>query len=70
VGQHKDFHFDCPNVDPSKTAFLEFQSMDVSHSSNELNINKCTRVWRVTCRPYPNGSGPSDIRLDQQHAAC
>ena len=39
VGQHKDFHFDCPNVDPSKTAFLEFQSMDVSHSSNELQIN-------------------------------
>jgi hypothetical protein len=39
VGQHKDFHFDCPNVDPSKTAFLEFQSMDVSHSHNELNIN-------------------------------
>jgi hypothetical protein len=39
VGQHKDFHFDCPNVDPSKTAFLEFQSMDVSHSHNELNVN-------------------------------
>jgi hypothetical protein len=36
----KDFTFDCPNVNPSETAFLMFQSRDVDHQRNIFTVNK------------------------------
>jgi hypothetical protein len=39
VGRAKDFRFDCPNVDSGETAVLMFQSRDVDHSRNILQIN-------------------------------
>ena len=39
VGAAKEYAFDCPQVDPAETAILLFQSRDVSHSRNILQIN-------------------------------
>ncbi|MGY4366834.1 hypothetical protein ACVW1A_002899 [Bradyrhizobium sp. LB1.3] len=39
VGQAKDYSFDCPNVDTSQTAFMEFQAMGVSYPRNVFEIN-------------------------------
>jgi hypothetical protein len=39
AGSAKDFLFDCPDVDPSETAFLIFQSRDVDHQRNIFQIN-------------------------------
>jgi hypothetical protein len=39
VGQAKDYSFDCPNVDTSQTAFMQFQAMGVGHSQNVFEIN-------------------------------
>ena len=39
VGAAKEYLFDCPQVNPAETAILLFQSRDVSHSRNILQIN-------------------------------
>jgi hypothetical protein len=42
VGPTKDFHFDCPNVDPGPAAVLMFQTRDVDHERNVIQINPAT----------------------------
>jgi hypothetical protein len=39
VGPTKDFAFACPNVNPSETAVVMFQSRDVDHNRNIFTIN-------------------------------
>jgi hypothetical protein len=39
VGPTKDFPFNCPNVNPGETAFLMFQSREVSHQRNVFQVN-------------------------------
>ncbi len=39
AGPAKDFSFDCPDVNSGETAFLMFQSRDVDHRRNVLQIN-------------------------------
>lgn len=39
VGATKDFPFDCPKIDPEATAVILFQSRDVDHSKNVIQIN-------------------------------
>jgi hypothetical protein len=39
VGQTKDFSFDCPDVGASETAFLLFQSLEVTAADNVFEIN-------------------------------
>jgi hypothetical protein len=39
VGAAKEYVFDCPHVNPAETAILLFQSRDVSHPRNVLQIN-------------------------------
>lgn len=39
AGAGKEYVFDCPQVNPAETAILLFQSRDVSHSRNILQIN-------------------------------
>jgi hypothetical protein len=39
VGAAREYVFDCPHVNPAETAILLFQSRDVSHSRNTLQIN-------------------------------
>jgi hypothetical protein len=39
VGSAKHFVFDCPHVNPDEMAFLLFQSRDVDHPRNILQIN-------------------------------
>jgi hypothetical protein len=42
VGPTKDFRFNCPNVDPGSAAVLMFQTRDVDHNSNIIQINPAT----------------------------
>jgi hypothetical protein len=42
VGRTKDFHFDCPRVDPGADAVLMFQTRDVDHNKNIIQINPAT----------------------------
>lgn len=37
--KNKQFEFDCPNVDPTETAVLFFQTLDVDHEKNFIAIN-------------------------------
>jgi len=39
VGPTKDFSFDCPNIDRGAPAVLMFQSLDVDHNKNILQVN-------------------------------
>src|SRR5512132_2299801 len=39
VGPTRDYPFDCPGVNPGETAFLMFQSRDVSHQRNVFQVN-------------------------------
>ena len=50
VGRTKDFHFDCPRVDPGADAVLMFQTRDVDHNKNIIQINPATA-------PQPTVSG-------------
>jgi hypothetical protein len=42
VGPTKDFHFDCPKVEPGADAVLMFQTRDVDHDKNIIHINPAT----------------------------
>jgi hypothetical protein len=42
VGPKKDFHFDCPKVEPGAEAVLMFQTRDVDHNRNIMQINATT----------------------------
>jgi len=39
VGSTKTFAFSCPNVNPTETAILMFQSRDVNLTKNVLSVN-------------------------------
>ena len=39
VGAAREYVFDCPHVNPAESAILLFQSRDISHSRNILQIN-------------------------------
>lgn len=39
VGVAKSISFNCPSVDPNETAFLLFQSLDVSIDKNVFRVN-------------------------------
>lgn len=54
VGPTKDFPFDCPSVDPGETAFMMFQSRDVSHERNVFQVNGVDVVAGLPAVP---GSG-------------
>ena len=42
VGATKDFHFDCPKIEPGADAVLMFQTRDVDHDKNVMQINPVT----------------------------
>jgi hypothetical protein len=42
VGATKDFHFDCPKIEPGADAVLMFQTRDVDHDKNVMQINPAT----------------------------
>ncbi|MCP3962388.1 MAG: hypothetical protein GY719_31480 [bacterium] len=44
VGAAKDFPFECPNIDRSQDAILQFQSLGVSHRNSVLQVNS-TKVF-------------------------
>jgi hypothetical protein len=51
VGSNADFPFDCPEVDPTQTAVLMFQSLDVDNDKNALEINGQRIVGGIPTSP-------------------
>jgi hypothetical protein len=51
VGPTKEYRFDCPNVDPSQTAYLMFQSRDVDHQGNLIKVNGLELFGRIPASP-------------------
>jgi len=54
AGPTKDFPFDCPSVDPGETAFMMFQSRDVSHGNNVFQVNGVDVVAGLPAVPGSN----------------
>jgi hypothetical protein len=59
VGRTKDFHFDCPRVDPGADAVLMFQTRDVDNNKNIIQINPATAQ-----QPTVHGGIPVSPRKD------
>ena len=67
VGPSKDFSFPCPNLDPSQTAFLMFQSRDVDHQRNVFRVNGVDVFGGLPASPDKAAWNGNILLLEPQH---
>jgi len=58
VGKQHDYQFDCPNVDPTQSAVLMFQSYDVNNRDNVFAINNIGITGGLPVGPTHESAGP------------
>ena len=66
VGSQNNFVFDCPNVDPSETAFLTFQSVGGAHNGNIFVVNGIG-VFGGLPRGPRNGWRANTVLVEPRH---
>jgi len=67
VGPAKDFPFNCPNVDPSETACLKFQSRDVDHRGNVFQINGVNVFGGLPVSPSRDAWNGNILLVEPRH---
>ena len=63
----KDFTFDCPNVNPSETAFLIFQSRDVDHQRNIFKLNNVEVFGGLPASPARDSWNGNILLIGSHH---
>jgi hypothetical protein len=67
VGPTKDFSFDCPNVNPSETAVLMFQSRDVEHQRNVFRVNRVDIFGGLPASPSRDTWNGNILLIEPRH---
>lgn len=67
AGPTKDFPFDCPGVNPGETAFLMFQSRDVDHRRNILQINGVDVFGGLPASPARDAWNGNILLVESHH---
>jgi hypothetical protein len=67
AGSTKDFTFDCPDVNPSETAFLMFQSRDVDHQRNVFRINGVDVFGGLPASPAREAWNGNILLIEPRH---
>jgi hypothetical protein len=67
AGSTKDFSFDCPGVDAGETAFLMFQSRDVDHQRNILQINGVDVFGGLPASPARDAWNGNILLIEPHH---
>jgi parallel beta-helix repeat protein len=67
AGAAKEFRFDCPQVNPAETAILLFQSRDVSHSRNILQVNGTPVYGGLPVSPSRDSWNGNVLLLEPRH---
>ena len=67
AGPAKTFSFDCPGVNPGETAFLMFQSRDVDHPRNVLQINGIDVFGGLPASPARDAWNGNILLIEPHH---
>jgi hypothetical protein len=67
AGAAKSFSFDCPEVNPGETALLLFQSRDVDHRGNILQINSVDVFGGVPVSPARDAWNANILLIEPRH---
>jgi hypothetical protein len=67
AGSANSFSFDCPGVDPGETAFLMFQSRDVDHRRNILQLNSVDVFGGLPVSPARDAWNANVLLVEPHH---
>jgi hypothetical protein len=67
VGAAKEFVFDCPHVDPNEAACLLFQSRDVGHRRNILQVNGIEVFGGLPVSPARDSWNGNVLLVERHH---
>ncbi len=67
VGPTKDYTFDCPNIRSNETAVLMFQSRDVDHQRNIININDVAVYGAIPASPNRDTWNGNILLVEARH---
>jgi hypothetical protein len=68
AGQTRSFTFDCPGVDSNETAFLLFQSRDVDHPNNVLQMNGLDVFGGLPVSPARDAWNSNVLLVEPRHS--
>src|SRR5262245_61610137 len=67
AGASSSLAFDCPGVDPTETAFLSFQSRDVDHRRNILQVNGVDVFGGLPVTPARDAWNSNILLIESHH---